>query len=224
MNSRSDRPRAPRRQQPRPGVAAELSLPPVVLEAMLAHRHRLISSLADWLGSADAEDVLQEACLKALRKAGSLRRHESALIWFERIVRHAAIDHARHADAERRACTTLAQDPTFGAESVAAAELREALCRCGLALMSTLRTSYADVLRRIDLEGERIADVAATSETSPNSIRVRLHRARSALRARLLEFCGPCAERRGRSCDCDDRQTSRSRAGGTRQHSPGRKL
>jgi RNA polymerase sigma-70 factor (ECF subfamily) len=195
-----------------------------VLEAMLAHRHRLISSLADWLGSADAEDVLQEACLKALRKEGSLRRHESALSWFERIVRHAAIDHARRARRAARARTRLAKDPTYGAEGVAAAELREAICRCGLALMSTLRTSYADVLRRVDLEGERIADVAATSATSPNSIRVRLHRARSALRARLLEFCGLCAERGGRFCSCDDRQTSRPRAGETPQHSQGRKL
>jgi len=224
MNSRSDRPRAPRRRQPRRGVAAGRSLPPVVLEVMLAHRHRLISSLAGWLGLADAEDVLQEACLKALRKEGSLRHPESALSWFERIVRHAAIDQARHADAERRARTSLAQDPTYGAEGGAAAELREAICRCGLALMSTLRTSYADVLRRVDLEGERIADVAATSGTSPNSIRVRLHRARSALRARLLEFCGLCAERAGRSCSCDDRQTSRPRARGTRQHSSGRTL
>ncbi|MDP2603448.1 MAG: RNA polymerase sigma factor [Deltaproteobacteria bacterium] len=218
MNSRSDR------SERRGDGSHDAALPPVVLEVMLAHRHRLISSLADWLGSADAEDVLQEACLKALRKQGSLRRHESALSWFERIVRHTAIDHARHADAERRARTSLAQDPTHGAQGVAAAELHEAICRCGLALMSTLRTSYADVLRRVDLEGERIADVAATSGTSPNSIRVRLHRSRSALRARLLEFCGHCAERGGRSCNCDHRQTSRPRAGGTRQHSPGRQL
>lgn len=224
MNSGSGRPRAPRRRQPRSGVAAERSLPPVVLEVMLAHRQRLISALADWLGSADAEDVFQEACLKVLRKEGSLRRHESALSWFERVVRNAAIDHARHAEAVRRARTRLARDPTYGAQGVAADELHEAICRCGLALISTLRTSYANVLRRVDLEGERIADVAATSGTSPNSIRVRLHRARSALRARLLEFCGLCAERGGRYCDCDDRQTSLRRAGGTRQHSPGRKL
>jgi RNA polymerase sigma-70 factor (ECF subfamily) len=224
VNSRSGRPRAQQRRQPRPDVAAERSLPPFVLEVMLAHRQRLISSLADWLGSADAEDVLQEACLKALRNEGSLRRSESALTWFERIVRNAAIDHARHADAEHRARTSLAQDPTNGDQGVAPAELHEAICRCGLALMSTLSASYADVLRRVDLEGELIADVAATSGTSPNSIRVRLHRARSALRARLLEFCGLCAERGGRSCDCDDRQTSPPRTGGIRQHSSARKL
>lgn len=223
MTSRSERPPAPRRRQPRRGDAPEVALQPFLLETMLAHRHRLVSSLANWLGSADAEDVLQEACLKALRREGSLRHRESALSWFERIVRHAAIDHARHTDAERRACTTLAQDPAFGAESVVAAELREAICRCGLALMSTLRASYADVLRRVDLEGERIADVAATSGTSPNNIRVRLHRARSSLRARLLEFCGPCAEH-GAVCDCNDRQTSRPPAGGPRQPSPRRKL
>ncbi len=221
MNSRSNRPRAPRRRQPQRGVTAERSLPPDVFEVMLAHRQRLVSALTGWLGSADAEDVLQEACLKALTKAWSLRRRESAVSWFERIVHNAAIDHARHADAKRRARTSLAQDPTFGVPSTVAAELNEAICRCGLALMSTLRTSYADVLRRVDVEGERIADVAVASGTSSNSIRVRLHRARSALRARWLEFCGLCAERGGRSCNCDGQRSSG--AGGRRKHSPARK-
>lgn len=164
----------------------------------------LASSLTDWLGSADAEDVLQEACLKALQGGANLRRPESALVWFERIVHHAAIDHTRHADAERRARAGLARDPTHGAEVVLPAHLREQICRCGLALQSTLRPEYANVLRRVDLGGERIADVAATLGTSPNSVRVRLHRARSALRARWLEFCGLCAQRGGRVCSCDD--------------------
>ena len=223
MTSRSNRPRTPRRRQPRRSLAAERALLPVVLEVMLAHRQRLISALANWLGSADAEEVLQEACLKALTKEGSLRRHESALSWFERIVRNAAIDHARHADAKRRARASLVQDPTYGVQGVVAAELHEAICQCGLALLSTLRTSYADLLRRVDVEGEPIADIAATSGTSPNSIRVRLHRARSALRARWLGFCGFCAERGGRSCNCDERQTSRPDAGGGRKHSLARK-
>lgn len=204
MTSTSDRRPARRRRQKSGHVAGDGSVPSAVLQAILAHRRRLTSSLANWLGSADAEDVLQEACLKALQKGGSLRRRESALVWFERIVRHAAIDHARHADAERRARAGLARDPTHGAEVVLPAHLREPICRCGLGLLSTLRPGYADVLRRVDLGGERIADVAATFGASPNSVRVRLHRARTALRARWLEFCGLCARRGGRFCDCDD--------------------
>jgi RNA polymerase sigma factor (sigma-70 family) len=204
MKSVSDRHRMQRRRQTSRPVAADQSQPPAVVQAMLAHRQRLTSSLAEWLGAAYAEDVLQEACLKALKKGDSLRRRESALVWFERIVRHAAIDYARHADAERRARAGLARDPTHGAEVVLPAHLREQICRCGLALVSTLRPEYADVLRRVDLGEERIADVAATFGTSPNSVRVRLHRARSALRARWLEFCGLCAQRGGRFCNCDD--------------------
>lgn len=204
--STSDRRPAPRRRQKSRHVAGDGSVPPAVLRAMLAHRRRLTSSLANWLGSADAEDVLQEACLKALQKGGSLRRRDSALVWFERIVRHAAIDHARHADAERRARAGVARDPTQGADVVLPAHLREPICRCGLGLLSTLRPAYADILRRVDLEGECIADVAATLATSPNSIRVRLHRARSALRTRWSEYCGRCARRAGRFCDCEDEE------------------
>jgi RNA polymerase sigma factor (sigma-70 family) len=223
MKSVSDRHGTQRQWRTSRPVAADQSLPPAVLQAMLAHRQRLTSSLADWLGAAYAEDVLQEACLKALKKGGSLRRRESALVWFERIVRHAAIDHARHADAERRARAALARDPTHGTEVVLPAHLREQICRCGFALLSTLRPEYADVLRRVDLGGERIADVAATFETSPNSVRVRLHRARSALRARWLEFCGLCAQRGGGVCSCDDEQL-RETAPQRRHHSRGGRL
>lgn len=208
MMSLSDRRRARKRRRTSTRIGADRALPPALLQAMLAHRQRLVSSLADWLGTADAEDVLQEACLKALRKGGTLRRRESALVWFERIVRHAAIDHARHADAARRAHAGLAQDPTSGSEVLPPAHLREAICQCGFALMSTLRPQYAEVLRRVDLDGGRIADVAATLGTSPNSIRVRLHRARSVLKARWLAFCGLCIERGGRSCSCERPENS----------------
>lgn len=223
MESTSDRHQMRRRRQKSGSVAADGALPPAVLQAMLAHRRRLTSSLAGWLGSADAEDVFQEACVKALQKGGSLRRRESALVWFERIVRHAAIDHARHADAERRALAGLTRDPTHTAEVVLPAHVRDPICRCGLGLLSTLRPEYGDVLRRVDLGGERIADVAAACATSANNIRVRRHRARSALRARWQELCRLCAERGGRFCDCDHERLREAISQG-RHHSRGGKL
>lgn len=187
----------------KPQASADRSVHLSVAQAMFAHRQRLVCSLAAWLGAADAEDVFQEACLKAIERGGSLRRSESAPAWFDRIVRHAAIDYVRHADAERRVRVAFDLDPTQGPDPARPHSYQSA-CRCGLALVSTLRAPYADVLRRVDLEEEPIAVVAATLRMSANSIRVRLHRARSALRARLLELCGPCAQRGGRSCSCDD--------------------
>lgn len=59
MNSRSNRPRAPRRRQPRRSLAFERSLPPAVLEVMLAHRQRLVSALAKAMGvDPSTDDVM----------------------------------------------------------------------------------------------------------------------------------------------------------------------
>ncbi len=189
-----------------PHASADGSVHPAVAHAMFGHRQRLVSSLAAWLGAADAEDVFQDACLKAVERGGSLRRCESAPAWFERIVRRAAIDYVRHADAERRVRVAFDLDPTQGPDP-ARPHAYHSACRCGLALVSTLRPSYADVLRRVDVEEESISDVAVTLRTSANNIRVRLHRARSEMKTRLLEWCGPCAQHGGRSCSCDDKQS-----------------
>lgn len=217
------RPPAQRRLRKSGHVAGGDPLPPAVLQAILAHQRRLTSSLADWLGSADAEDVLQDACLKVLQKGGSLQRYESALVWFERVVRHSAIDHARRANAERRARAILASDPTHAADLALSAHLREPICQCGLTLLSTLRPGYADVLRRVDLDGEHIADVAAALGTSPNNVRVRLHRARSALRAQWQGVCGLCVQRGARACDCADERLQEAVSRG-RRRSRGRRL
>ena len=178
------------------------SLHPALAQALFVHRQRLVSSIAAWVGAVDAEDVFQEACLKAIEKGVGLRHWDSAPAWLERVVRHAAIDYARHADAERRMCVAFDQDPTQGPDA-AQLHSHHSTCRCGLALVSTLRASYADILRRVDVADESIGDVAVTLRMSPNSIRVRLHRARAALRARWFELCGPCAQRGGRPCSCE---------------------
>ena len=69
--------------------------------------------------------------------------------------------------------------------------------------MLTLKPEYADVLWRADLIGESRESIAGALSISENNLRVRLHRARQALRQRLEETCRTCPIHGYLDCDCD---------------------
>jgi RNA polymerase sigma-70 factor (ECF subfamily) len=69
-------------------------------------------------------------------------------------------------------------------------------------MLAELRTAHAEVVRRVDVDGEDPAAVARAVGVSMTNLYVRLHRARRALRARVERHCGvssiaPCLE-----CTC----------------------
>ena len=66
------------------------------LRILLANHARFLRFLEPRVGSREAaEDVLQAAFVKGLRKADDLRQGESAVAWFYRLLRNALIDHHR---------------------------------------------------------------------------------------------------------------------------------
>jgi DNA-directed RNA polymerase specialized sigma24 family protein len=69
-------------------------------------------------------------------------------------------------------------------------------------LIPELREADAHVLRRVDLADASIRDVARELGTTPNNVRVRLHRARAALRIKLLARCVGCRDGGHLDCDC----------------------
>ncbi len=120
--------------------------------------------------------------------------------WFYRLLRNTIVDHYRHRDAERRA---LARLGAMSSETEAPeADLERAVCQCVNDLLPTLKDDYSMLLRRVDLEGASIADVAAETGMTTNNTRVKLHRARIALRKQLQLSCGSCAEHGCLDCNC----------------------
>jgi RNA polymerase sigma-70 factor (ECF subfamily) len=65
-----------------------------------------------------------------------------------------------------------------------------------------LKPEYAEALRRIELEGQTVQGYAAELGIQPNNAAVRVHRARQALRTRVLAACGSCAEHGCLDCSC----------------------
>jgi RNA polymerase sigma-70 factor (ECF subfamily) len=175
---------------------------PAVVATLVANHRRFLAFLERRLGSrADAEDVLQAAFVRGLERAGEIRDEERAVAWFYRMLRNAIVDHWRSRAAATRASQELARQP-----EPAEAELTGELCRCFEALLPTLPPDYARVLKRVDLDGARPVDVAVEEGVSANNAMVRLHRARRALRERLLESCRSCAEHGCLDCSCGNRR------------------
>lgn len=179
----------------------------VLVENHVAFRRYLRRHLGS---EAAAEDLLQQGFLRAVEKRGSLRDEESVVSWFYKILKNAVIDHYRARSAEERKNNGFLQSLLAEDRGSVASpdDVRAMICECVNRLLPTLKPEYADLLRRIDLQGEHQAEVAKSLEIELNNLMVRLHRARRALRASLEKSCGTCTEHGCLDCTCAETGSS----------------
>lgn len=180
----------------------EASPPSAALVAKLVERHReFLRFLEGRVGSrAEAEDILQDAFVKGMERAGAIREEESAIAWFYRTLRNAVIDHHRRRGAAGRALDAFARELDAAVEP--AGEVLQTVCACVRALSETLKPEYGEALRRIDIDGLSVQGYAAEVGIAPNNAGVRVHRARQALRNRVKACCGTCADHGCLDCSC----------------------
>jgi RNA polymerase sigma-70 factor (ECF subfamily) len=152
-----------------------------------------------------AEDLLQQSFLRAVQQEHAVRRPEQIMPWFYRILRNATVDYYRSRAANDRKIEAFTEElAASGSDKTPAIdELRPTICACLERLLPALRPAYADLLNRIDLNGESPASVAKDLGVTQNNLTVRLHRARQALRKSLEESCGICTKHGCINCTCD---------------------
>ncbi len=170
--------------------------------SVLVENHReFLRFLERRVGSrAVAEDILQEAFIRGISKAGTLRSEQSAVAWFYQTLRNALIDHARRAGAAERALTAVAAE--VEGTQAPDAELRDAVCKCVGRLAGTLKPEYAEALQRVEVEGLSVTSFAEEAGITANNASVRLFRARQALKKQLQVSCGTCAAHGCLDCSC----------------------
>ncbi len=179
--------------------------PHAVVEALVDNHRRFLAFLERRVGSrAVAEDLLQEAFVRGLERAPTLRRSEAATAWFYRVLRNALADYYRRQRVEARAIAAAAAEPP-GSAGGEDEELRRTICDCILALLDTLKPEYAVALRRVELDGLAVRRYAEEAGITPNNAAVRLHRARESLRQQVARSCATCADHGCEGCDCAGR-------------------
>jgi RNA polymerase sigma factor (sigma-70 family) len=177
---------------------ATREVPPEILE----NREQFLRFLERRLGRRDAaEEILQTAYVKAMEKAATVEHEESTVAWFYRLLRNAVIDYRRHEAVEERAIECHGQEVLLDAEQEDE-PLKATVCRCVGVLVPTLKPEYADLVRRVDLEGASVQEAALAAGITPNNASVRLHRARAALRKQLELTCGACTKHGCLDCTC----------------------
>lgn len=144
-----------------------------------------------------AEDIVQDALINALRNLEGFQGRSSLRSWLHRIVVNAALSKLRQMkrlaeepiddllpEFDHNDCRIEAKWSTLvtADEVIEKADLKHRV----LDSMSRLPDSYRIILQLRDLEGYDTAEVANILEISESNAKIRLHRARAALK-KLLE-------------------------------------
>jgi RNA polymerase sigma-70 factor (ECF subfamily) len=178
------------------------TMTPDMIARLVSSHARFLAFLERRVASREvAEDILQEAFVRALARGDVLRSEESVQAWFYRLLRNALIDHYRRAGAQARALAAVASEPEHEAAQPDA--LLATVCECVSELVETLKPEYAEALRRVDLAQDDVATYAQSTGITNNNASVRLHRAREALHKQLILSCGTCATHGCLDCHCE---------------------
>jgi RNA polymerase sigma factor (sigma-70 family) len=173
-----------------------------VLDTLLQNHRAFLAYLTRRVGDrALAEDLLQDAFAKALARPDQLPEGDEALVpWFYRTLRNAAIDRFRRQGAADRALEAFARE--LDNVETAPAEVRHEVCQCISRLATTLKPDYAEALQAIEVEGLPVKAYAERKGLTAGNAAVRVFRAREALKRRVVESCGTCAEHGCLDCTC----------------------
>jgi RNA polymerase sigma factor (sigma-70 family) len=172
-----------------------------VLDALLQNHRAFLAYLTRRVGDrALAEDILQDGFAKALARPEQVPGDEALVPSIYRMLRNAAIDRFRRQGVADRALEAFARELQTG-ETVSE-ETRAEVCQCISRLATTLKPDYADALRAIEVEGQPVKAYAERKGLTAGNAAVRVFRAREALKRRVMESCGTCAEHGCLDCTC----------------------
>ena len=88
------------------------------------------------------------------------------------------------------------------------AEMHDEICGCVKRLAETLKPEYGEALQAIEIDGVPVKEFAEKKGLSASNAGVRVFRAREALKKRVVESCGTCAEHGCVNCTCESTNQS----------------
>jgi RNA polymerase sigma factor (sigma-70 family) len=175
-----------------------------MFETLLENHRAFLRFLERRIGDRQlAEDILQDAFAKVVDHP-ELAPTEGIVPWFYRTLRNAATDQFRRRGAADRALAAFAREPETSATP--SADVNAEICACVSRLAATLKPEYAEALQAVDVNDTPVTAFASAQGISPGNAGVRVFRARQALKKRVVESCGTCAEHGCLNCSCRSTQ------------------
>ncbi len=171
-----------------------------LLDELAAQRGDYLLRVRRWPGAAvDAEDVIQEAFLRAMAAAERLRDEAHANEWFFRVLRSAYVDQRRRIEARRRLLAEMTAEVRVARQL--APDPPELRCACLRRALVSLPPPYRNALEVVELDGRPLGELASAAGITPNNAGVRIHRARAALARVTRACCHGCRSSRD-GCTC----------------------
>jgi len=186
-----------------PGVpVAPLDSPmsETAMNTILAQRRQFLGFVERRVGDRElAEDILQNAYVRALHHENELVEGESVVAWFYRVLRNAVIDQYRRRSSESKAMDAWGRELET---EVPSHEVRDEICECLGGVVKGLKPEYAELIQAVDLGEQPLQDFAKERKLTASNAGVRAHRARAALRKQLVKTCGSCSKHGCLNCTC----------------------
>jgi RNA polymerase sigma-70 factor (ECF subfamily) len=135
------------------------------------------------------EDILQETLLTVVEEVNSLRDTRRFWPWVHRIAKNKVKDNHRRSRLQTSSNALLRSqsDAAQASGDVLDAKIREEKLQQLLDLMEQLSRQYRDVLRLRYYEQLPYTEIASMTNTTPEKVRSRFHRARKRLKAQLQD-------------------------------------
>lgn len=190
-------------------VKARRSLDPAVSKALEAHRDEFLRYLQTSIGNRDdAEDVLQDFCVRVLLKSDQIRDPRAPVGWLRIVLKSVLANYFRRKNRERNVLLDFAAEQEIEKVSPSPAYVpmkkrRGMEYACFQSQFSELKPEYAQAVFWVDLRGEPQTEVASKLGISDGNLRIRLYRGRIALKQMLKRTCADCEQ-----SDCGGRQFS----------------
>lgn len=170
------------------------------LQLLVENHEAFLKFLARRVGDRGlAEDILHDAFVKVMSRPDQAPVDEGIVPWFYRNLRNAAIDRFRRTATANKALEAFARELQPEAPSRA---IESEICACVSEVARSLKPEYADALVAVDVNGTPVKAFAEERGLTATNAGVRVYRAREALRKRVTQACGTCAEHGCFDCSC----------------------
>jgi RNA polymerase sigma-70 factor, ECF subfamily len=183
------------------------------------YRPKILNYLRRLVGEADAEDVAQEVFVKVSKALEGFRGESQLSTWIYRIATNAAMDYLRKSSSRQKpfvpgglpddALSGEGEDaiPDDSAPVLDTLLIRKEMNECILGIVDDLPENYRTTLVLSEMEGLTNAEIAEVVGISLDTVKIRLHRARTRLRQELKTKCNLYHDERNELA-CDRKTTS----------------
>ena len=167
-----------------------------------AERSRLRASLERLVGPTDADDLANETLLRALSAVDTFRGEASLGTWLHRIGVNLAYDLLRSRSRNPAPAAEQGNDLPETADEAGNGEQLEQrqMSQCVQNLLAELPPQQRQLLAQADMFEQSVPQIARDAGITTGNVKIRLHRARRAIRAALESHCD--LERQGSGVLC----------------------